>query len=1002
MVNNRLSSLNEDKLSAVSHYGPVTAIKIFQNCIFVGYGPVLKIYQLQLPGLDAFLIFDKQLFKRNKIHCISINEKGQVVVSGAKSFLTFTFNVEEEEKQVKEKQEFKEWKIDEWIVSSRILDDGFVLLLSAYNVIYKLDPNGQVIEQVDCGEKSISYSGSINVLPSGDIYIATGTVMNGVIIWKYQSRDIVYRLNDHDGSIFSVKIDSKGMYIVSCSDDRSIKLYDFATGNVLATGWGHGSRIWNLEFGKSEEGLKIMSIGEDCTLRIWAYHNNSDLLEQVQVIENCHSGKNIWSGDMDDLNLKICCTGGADGRVRVHDLDEKNQVTTKIAHNEFACASGNMTLKTSGSIIDYFELTNLGKLVCLTSAGYIVAYNYGDENYEDLGFYKALGGFGIVSGFNEINTVLITSRTGDIVSIIFGKEGIKQEWHEKILVQKLTNVLCCSSHGRYFILVEETGISYPFRLWEVTLEGNTVNVTSKFVIFKNPQPFQLTAMTVDAEKGWVIIASKKSSLIISSIDFPSSMSSFNKVGHGDAISSVSVIGSEDKYRYILITTRDGLYMIAQVYRAFHEFRFRVLHKNKLTRMFIEGGYMNKHNDLILYGFKSSYFIVWNESKQMEIMSQFCGGNGHRHFKFHLKTPRDFRFIYSFKSNIYYCQYHERFTKNEKNGLNCRLLHSGTHGREIRDLSISKQEFPDGSRLLISSAEDSTICLSRMYRDGKLCSIWSMNNHISGMQKVRFFKDKYVLSSAANEEFLIWEINYVNSIPTLNEIARLKSQEKVPDLRVMDFDAGDFYFITGMLVVTVFSNSLIKLWKFSKEPYDLKFFNEWKYSTCCILNCRLFRLSEYIYLLISTTDGFVTIWDITNPKRPKLQVSKKLHQSGVKAICLIPKPRDCGYYLVTGGDDNALTISIITVSDSNDQLQFTLIDAEETAASATITSISKVDEKRVVVVSVDQIIRLWSFENDKLVCELAKFTTVADTGCCDVIDDMLVVGGAGISIERIKL
>lgn len=137
---------------------------------------------------------------------------------------------------------------------------------------------------------------------------------------------------------------------------------------------------------------------------------------------------------------------------------------------------------------------------------------------------------------------------------------------------------------------------------------------------------------------------------------------------------------------------------------------------------------------------------------------------------------------------------------------------------------------------------------------------------------------------------------------------------------------------------------------------------------------------------------------------------KLHQSGIKAICLIHK--DGAVYLLTGGDDNALVVSRITIlEDDNNLSQLILqtISQEPNAASATITSISHVsdDDLVVVVVSVDQMIRLWSFTNDELHCLAARYTTVADTGCCDVTtlgDDkhMIVVGGAGLSTWEITM
>ena len=218
---------------------------------------------------------------------------------------------------------------------------------------------------------------------------------------------------------------------------------------------------------------------------------------------------------------------------------------------------------------------------------------------------------------------------------------------------------------------------------------------------------------------------------------------------------------------------------------------------------------------------------------------------------------------------------------------------------------------------------------------------------------------------------------------LMEYNRLNPTKEIPDLRVMDFSSikSD----TGFTIATVYSDSNIKIWQFDLDS-GLHLLKSWFYSTCCILNCQF--LNNH-YLLISTTDGCVTIYDIATAKPV---AKEKLHQSGVKAISIHQD------YLITGGDDNAITVSQF------DNTSIKLIDRVENAASATITSIGYVDDKTFITTSVDQIIRLWSFSLGKLVCHEARYTTIADTGCCDTTTvnskTLAVVGGAGISTWEI--
>ncbi|KAI5968089.1 WDR6 [Candida margitis] len=1031
-------------LSPLFHYGPVTFIKLHKQFIFVGYGPILYIYRVDSSKSTTAttnnkesisLIFSRQVFKRNKIHHISVNEAAsKIILSGGRSFAVLPFDDDALHGLQLGDCEFKERGINEWIITSDVLDDGTVLLLNSYNMVYLIRDGSkqqheqtkeiQLVEKIHCGEKSILYSGSINVLDANKIYIAAGTVMNGVIIWDLHRRCIVHSLNDHEGSIFGVKIDHAGKYIISCSDDRSIKLYDLYEGKVVATGWGHGSRIWNLEFANSgsdsadDNGLKIMSIGEDCTLRIWQYDTSSDLLQPVKVIENCHRGKHVWSGDVDVANLEICCTGGADGRVRVHDLLARNQVTTRLTMANFDQAlTSSISFGKHDCIRDYFELTNLNKLVCLTSNGYVLEYDYGLKSCKVLYHSDKLTGFGIVDGFNDANFVVVTDRGGNLTIIQYHEDDIMVSSIVNVdESMKITNLLTCSTGGKSFVLIESPNVKIPFKLHElnVATDDGVARIAYTWNIPKPEANFPITAMTIDITNNWIILASKKVSLYLVDLDDLSRHLMLKKVAMGDTVSSVSVLNSEIGKLDLLILARDGMYLIASITQPHQDglFHVDITHANKLTRGFIEGGFFHNGEDLILYGFKSSYFYIWNETKQIEIMNEYCGGNGHRHFKFYRKTESSFSFIYSFKNDIYVCHYQGRFIDNEDSGqgeANFGMIHSGTHGREIRDVAVQNgQLLSDGSRLIISSAEDSTICLGKILPNGAVRNYWNMTNHISGMQTVGFLNCDYAFSSAANEEFIIWKVcslgkdSTTTAIPTLRELARLKSSQDVPDLRVMDYDAVEYD--EYIFVATVYSNSMIKLWKFEKASARFDLINEWSYATCCILHCQFFKLSNghnyqdgAYYLLIATTDGNITVYDISDPKSP-VQVCKSiLHQSGVKAICLIPN--DNGVYLITGSDDNALAVSLLTPGD-NSQVKLQLIKSQHGAASATITSISHVKGNLVAVVSVDQMIRIWSFTDDDLVRQDARYTTVSDTGCCDVTTvggrDVLVVGGAGLS------
>ncbi|KAK6458115.1 WD40-repeat-containing domain protein [Scheffersomyces xylosifermentans] len=1021
---NAVSSVNEEIFTPLNHYGPVTGLTIYKKYILAGNGCILKIFKVNRETNKVSTVFSQQVFKRNKIHNISVSPSGErVVVNGGRSFAVLNLT---ELINSTDKIRITEKAINEWIITSEFLGENQLLILNSHNTIYHLDVSdkepGQkfkLLDTIDCNEKSILYSGSIRLLDDGRILIAAGTVMSGVLIWEMNSKRIVHNLTEHEGSIFGVKIDRAGKYMISCSDDRSIKLYDFEKGQLLATGWGHGSRIWNLEFFKDSTGnVRIMSTGEDCTVRIWKFETDNELLIQEQLWENVHRGKHVWSGDIDDVDLQVCVTGGADGRIRLHDLVSSKR-STKDYTLDIVFEKAGIKSKKNEIIIEYFELPSLNYLIMSTSQGNIIVFDQVQETFtrvelaseETEKFVK----FGLMKGFQDLNTVILCTRNGSLLLLKFavGKIQPEKTWinDEYLQNNKVTNFMVEVDENRstYYLFIDTPNHKTPFILRELKADRGQLTLT-KTILLNQPHQtsFTTTDMVIDSTNNWLILGSRYVTLAVYDLSSGSEALDLQFIGKklssGDTITSVSIIESKHKEVSVLVTVRDGVYMYIKISQdEDSKFHLNIYHHNKVSRGFIEGGLLENQN-LILYGFKSSYFYVWNETKQLEITSELCGGS-HRQwelFKYENHTGEmDYKFVYINKSTLNVKEHEGRFSSS-----NYGLINDGTHGREIRDLAISPELLGDGSRLLMTASEDTTIRLNKLHPNGTIENFWSLNNHVSGMQRVKFLSKEYFASSAANEEFFIWKLGkFKDEIPVTTEYARLKPASDNPDLRVMDFDSYEY--AHGFIIATVYSNSNIKIWLFDINSKSFQLVVDDFYATCCILNVNFIRFGDDIFLQIGATDGHIAIWNITQNLSQftisqttstlgKSLIKQQLHQNGIKGLLI--KQLKNKFRIVTGGDDNSLILSELT--QKNNQLFFETLDFVEEAASSTITSICSAGEDSFIVTSVDQIIRKWKVSNGKLECESARYTTIADTGCSDSVtrdqDTMAVIGGAGVS------
>ncbi|CCF56964.1 hypothetical protein KAFR_0B06670 [Kazachstania africana CBS 2517] len=984
----------------LSHIGPSLCVKFYNDTILLAaVGPFIHVYEFR----SDKLINKCRIFHNNKIHGFDISQE-KCVLYGGKSVSIISISDLLNQIDLKHTELY----VPEWVVACTLANDNEnCYVLTCYNQVLILNPNGVVLHTKKLlNERSILYSGSIKVLDDR-VVVNAGTVMGGILIWDLFSEQKIHNLKGHVGSIFYVTVSDDGKYVASCSDDRSIRLWNLENGQEVSIGWGHTARIWNLKFFNNN--MNLISVGEDCTCRTWDISSESELI--TKNVYEVHLTKNCWSCDVQE-ELMIAATAGNDGRIKLIDMNKASRYGNEL--QSFTLQSIGETLEIKfekNEIIKGFHWFSFG-LIAITSLGKIIKYVECTQSWNLIVVNEDLASYSNTIGID--NTIIFSNNKGYVLLLAFSDDGrsiiMQKELHTDYL-SKVTNCMCVKFDENYLITLESPNPNDNFIALEIEPVSLEIKRTFKF---NKPGNFVSSCLEV-VNQNYLLVGSRFSTVAIFNLsDCERDAFMIKKLNPGDTVTSIKFVESKDDSNLFSITNRDGFYNIVNI--NFDNETYEVIHSNKIVKGFLEGAFYNKDNEYITYGFKSTLFYMYNEQHGYEILSQLCGG-AHRQWKLcsldGTNSNEEFMLVYIKASELYLRRIYKPIVPE--------TLVNGLHGREIRDISILPQPFNKEEYLFATASEDTTIRLNKFNLvTGDIKSYWAERKHVSGLQRLKFISNKFLISSSAREELFLWAINTsFSSNPYITVRATLPTSAHSPDLRIMDFDT---LFInedrTDFIVSTIYSDSTMKIWYYDSTDNQFKLLWTSRYKTCCLLNVKLIILEDELYLLVAPTDGHLVVYNITNeletarisdnklvnikvPMVPvtlsnlKPEIELAVHQSGIK--CMDVEFSKDTFKVYTGGDDNALSISKFYKNGGRICGEF--VYSNPKAASSTITSCQLFKNgTRLLSTSVDQIVRVWKVEEDKLVSMASRYTTVADTGSSDIIkDSSLLIGGVGLSV-----
>jgi WD40 repeat protein len=449
----------------------------------------------------------------------------------------------------------------------------------------------------------------------------------------------------------------------------------------------------------------------------------------------------------------------------------------------------------------------------------------------------------------------------------------------------------------------------------------------------------------------------------------------------------------------------------------------------------------RNERLMVYGFRSTQFVVVDESGEEDVMTVECGG-AHRNWAFNPSSPGPGgTLVWTQAGKMRICHRAERSHE---------VLRSGGHGREIKAIAISPRianEQGNYTQLIATGAEDTNIKIFEYTSSGstsksiyKLRCLRTLRKHMTGIQHLAWSEDgRYLFSSGGREEFFIWRIRLlpIIGVGAVCE-AVCESENDVADLRIMSFavhndgvqneTSSQDMFVISMaysdstirvcLAASVLSNlsmnanlpiQIYSCTPSSPSPWLL--LNTGTYLTSCITQCVFLSLRT---ILTSGTDGHIAFWDPSSDQLAHTSRTK-IHQNSAKTLAYrVLSPSTI--LLVTGGDDGALGVTLIRFSTASSSHNVsTLLLPRAHAAAMTACAVVSSDHPvfdtqsvsgrplalQLVTSGTDQRVFLWDVLIDESKPGVegleVKRAGRADTAVADVADLALLDLGEGTAV-----
>jgi WD40 repeat protein len=236
-----------------------------QTLVSVGADSKVKIWHTG--ALDLIDILHKH---NGEVRCVAMTNNGRILATGGDDRRILFWDLCSRQVKIT-------LPLDDTAAHSLIFSpDGQILITGSYRKI-KVWRISSIISQIDSPNLSNiclmhTLMGHTHVVSSLAIspdaqFLVSGSRDRTIKVWQLATGELIHTLKDHQDEVYTVALSPNGQIIASGSADKTIKLWHLATGQLLGTFTGHTDTVTSLAFTTS--GDMLISASLDKTIKIW-------------------------------------------------------------------------------------------------------------------------------------------------------------------------------------------------------------------------------------------------------------------------------------------------------------------------------------------------------------------------------------------------------------------------------------------------------------------------------------------------------------------------------------------------------------------------------------------------------------------------------------------------------------------------------------------------------------------------------------------------------------